>query len=328
MIGTEFIQGQGLGNQLFCYASARSIAEDLGCKFGTAGQQNFANNIHSNHGMYFMDVDLGINIQDVDQYQHYHEKEKRIWIDNSLHDMVHGCYIAGKDTGLDQIADNTLIYGNLQAEEYFKSHFDDLKEWFQVKKEYDSYEYTQDNLCIMNMRGGEYFGAPELYLKKIYWIQAMKHMKQIVPGMQFMIVTEDVKRANQMFPEIPAHHFDMGKDYVTIKNAKYLILSNSSFACFPVFTSTTCKYLIAPKYWARHNVSTGYWASEQNIYSGWNYMDRDGKLYTAEECRQELARYKEGEQFRKLSQNKKDSGIKLICKTLPLKLKNAVRRFM
>ena len=57
-------------------------------------------------------------------------------------------------------------------------------------------------------------------------------------------------------------------------------------------------------------------------------MDRDGKLYTAEECRQELARYKEGEQFRKLSQNKKDSGIKLTCKTLPLKLKNAMRRFM
>jgi hypothetical protein len=30
MVGTEFIKGQGLGNQLFCYVSARCIARDLG----------------------------------------------------------------------------------------------------------------------------------------------------------------------------------------------------------------------------------------------------------------------------------------------------------
>ena len=52
------------------------------------------------------------------------------------------------------------------------------------------------------------------------------------------------------------------------------------------------RYIIAPKYWARHNVSDGYWASEQNIYSDFYYMDRKGKLFTAEECRQELENYK------------------------------------
>ena len=47
MIGTEFLQGQGLGNQLFCYVSARCIAEDLGADFATAGQEQLAVNIHS-----------------------------------------------------------------------------------------------------------------------------------------------------------------------------------------------------------------------------------------------------------------------------------------
>ena len=39
-------------------------------------------------------------------------------------------------------------------------------------------------------------------------------------------------------------------------------------------------------------MSDGYWASEQNIYSLFHYMDRKGKLFTAEECRRELAEYK------------------------------------
>jgi hypothetical protein len=58
MIGTEFIDGQGLGNQLFCYVTARAVAEENGYEFGTAGQECFAVNIHSNRGMYFMDIDL------------------------------------------------------------------------------------------------------------------------------------------------------------------------------------------------------------------------------------------------------------------------------
>ncbi len=70
------------------------------------------------------------------------------------------------------------------------------------------------------------------------------------------------------------------------------MLSNSSFAYFPAFTSTTVKYVLAPKYWARHNVSDGYWASEQNIYEGWHYQDRHGKIYSYEECLAELADYK------------------------------------
>ena len=95
-----------------------------------------------------------------------------------------------------------------------------------------------------------------------------------------------------MLPGIEAHHFDVGKDYVTLKNAHYLLLSNSSFACLPAHTSDTVKFIIAPKYWARHNVSDGYWASEQNIYSLFHYMDRKGRLFTAKECREELEKYK------------------------------------
>ena len=55
MIGTEFIKGQGLGNQLFCYVTARAIAEENGYGIGCAGLDKLAVNIHSDKGMYFMD---------------------------------------------------------------------------------------------------------------------------------------------------------------------------------------------------------------------------------------------------------------------------------
>jgi hypothetical protein len=117
-------------------------------------------------------------------------------------------------------------------------------------------------------------------------------MKKLNPDMEFMIITNDVKEAAKILPGIPAYNFDLAKDYSIIKNARYLLLSNSSFAYFPAFTSTTVQYIIAPKYWARHNVSNGYWASEQNIYEGWHYQDRKGRLFTSQECREELEEYK------------------------------------
>lgn len=294
MIGTEFIDGQGLGNQLFCYVTARAVAEENGYEFGTAGQERFAVNIHSNRGMYFMDVDLGYSISEEEKktFDCYEDMETRLFIGNSRHDMEHGCYIAGADEGIHHVKDNTLIYGNMQDESYFIPYLPQVKQWLKVKPEYDSYEFSRENLCIINMRGGEYTGSPELFIDKKYWQNGIKEMKKIRPDMEFMIVTDDEEAAGKMLPGIPAHHFDIGKDYVTIKNAHYLLLSNSSFACLPAHTSDTLKFAIAPKYWARHNVSDGYWASEQNIYSLFHYMDRKGKLFTADECRSELEEYK------------------------------------
>lgn len=293
MIGTEFIKGQGLGNQLFCYVSARCIAMDLGYEFGTVGQELLAVNIHSRKGMYFMDMELGTPIRDKEKYRIYQEKESRIFRKNSVHDMTHGCYVADADEGIYKIEDDTLIYGNLQAEQYFLSHKREIREWLKVKKEYDSYEYTRDNLCVINVRGGEYADDHALFLRRKYWLDAMRNMRNIRPDMEFKIVTDDEKAAQRMLPGIEVSHGDLAKDYVTLKNARYLILSNSSFAFFPAFTSETVEMVIAPKYWARHNVSDGYWASGQNIYEGFLYQDRDGKLLDAEQCRREWEAYKE-----------------------------------
>ena len=294
MIGTEFIKGFGLGNQLFCYVVARCIAKEKKCEFGTANQQQMGNVFHSQRGMYFMDIDMGgeITPEMKESYSRFDDADDRLYMGNSKHDMANGCYISGADECIHDVSDNTLIYGNMQAESYFEKYLEDIKSWLHVKEEADSHEYTRDNLCVINMRGGEYTNHPELYLDRRYWLGAIANMKKLRSDMEFMVVTEDVESAAKVLPEYEIHHFDMGKDYVTIKNARYLILSNSSFAVLPAMTSDTVQYIIAPKYWARHNVSDGFWSSEQNIYSFMHYQDKKGKLFTADECRQELEEYK------------------------------------
>ncbi len=294
MIGTEFIPGYGLGNQLFFYIVTRCLALEKGVDFGFVNPGQVGNVFHSQKGMYFMDIDMGkeISREKMESFKIYHEQDDRLYLGDSVHDMTHGCYISGADPKLFEVEDNTIIYGNMQDQSYFEKYRDKIREWLHVREEAESYEYTADDLCIINMRGGEYTSCPELFLDRRYWLNAIENMKKINPKMRFMIITEDEEAAKKVLPEYECHHFDMGKDYVTIKNARYLILSNSSFSLMPVMSSTELKYAIAPKYWARHNVSDGFWSSEQNIYSFLTYQDKKGKLFSADECRKELEEYK------------------------------------
>lgn len=311
MIGTLLTKGQGLGNQLFCYVTTRCIALDNGYDFSILGKETMARNIHSDCGLYFMELDYGLESDVKDYALEYQEKDIRLFTPNSKHDaFLYGACVSPTDEYMRHIPDNTLISGIMQSEDYFFHHRDEICKWLKVKEEYDCYEYSRDNLCIIHLRCGDYMDSPELFLSKKYWINGMKHMKTINPQMEFLIITNDVKEANKLLPGIPAINNDLATDYSIIKNAKYLLSSNSSFVYFPVLTSTTLKYVLAPKYWARHNYSDGYWSAEQNIYESFNYMDRHGKVYTADECKKELTRYKAvSGKYKTLGQ--KPNGIKV-----------------
>jgi hypothetical protein len=193
MLGTELSEGQGLGNQLFCYVTTRCIAMDRGYDFCILGGETLANNIHSTCGLYFMDLDLGVKASQDDFEMTYHEKEQRIYKADSVHDLENGIYVSGTDEALMNVADGTLISGNMQSEDYFRAHLLEIKDWLKVKPEYDCRKYSRENLCILHLRCGDYLDSPELYLRKRYWIDGMKAMKKVRPDMEFMIITDDVR---------------------------------------------------------------------------------------------------------------------------------------
>lgn len=288
MITTEFYHGQGLGNQLAVYVAVRALALRNGYSYGFTGLENFGDRRYNDKGLYFMDLDLGESVDVSKITNQYKEKELRLRTNASHHDSTIGCDIRLVDQNLLNIEDNTKIDGILQGEGYFSQYRKELKDWLKVKPEYDCYDFSHDDICVINFR--DYRGNNELYLQRAYWVNAINHMLNINPDMQFLVITESPEAAIEMLPELAdnTYHFDVGKDYSIIKNAKWLILSNSSFAIWPTLTSETVRMVIAPKYWARHNVSNGFWSCSNNIYKDWFYMDRGGKLFSYDECNREL----------------------------------------
>ena len=286
MLATEFLHGQGLGNQLFCYVTTRMLAHRLGYDFGIKGLQSAGDSRVNQKGFYFMDLDYGKEVPDdlerYDEYRHALKTDEWIKTDLRLTDKT-----------LLNIPDNRILYGVMQSEDYFYDRLDLVKEWLKVKEEYDHMDTNGKNMCVMNFRGGDMIGNAGAYVPRSYWDKAIQRMVEYNPKMEFCIVTDDVATAKQMLPEYPAYHRDVAWDYVAVKNARNVISTTSTFSCFPLWTSETLEYCIAPKHWFHHNLSQGWWSLGCSIYSyPTHYMDREGNLFTPDECRVEWEEYK------------------------------------
>jgi hypothetical protein len=289
MIVTEIYHGQGLGNQLWCYVVTRCVALDKGLEFGIMSPEKFK-------ALNFMSVDFGNKVlggsgpeggppQILPEGILHYYKEREIYYEK------YKCDVSDFDQNLYNIADHTKIDGNFQSEKYIQHHKDEIRNWLALTINENIDEFSNENTCIINIRGGEYLNSKDLLLTKKYWRDAIKNMLAINKNMNFKIITDDVKYASKCFPEYPVYHFSIGKDYLIINSAYYLILSNSSFAFFPAWLNEKAKFIIAPKYWARHNISDGFWSCSFNLYSGWNWQDRKGNLFSSEKCYSELQKY-------------------------------------
>ena len=287
MLATEFLHGQGMGNQLFAYVTTRILALRLGYDFGIKGLQSAGDSRVNKKGFYFMNLDYGKEVPDdltrYDEYRHALETDSWLRTDIRL-----------TDKGLLSIPDNHIIYGNFQSEDYFYPEIDMVKEWLKVRIMYEHHDTNGKNICVLNFRGGDMIGNAGAFVPASYWHNAMQHMSEYNPNMEYCIVTDDVQTANRMLPDIPAYHVDVAWDYVAVKNARNVICTTSTFSCFPLWTSENLEMCIAPKYWFHHNLSKGWWSLGCSIYSyPTYYMDRDGKLFTPDECRVEWEQYKE-----------------------------------
>lgn len=322
MIVTEIYKGQGLGNQLWCYVVTRVIAKEKGYKWGIKSPDNFK-------CLDFLNLNFGEKVIGgkgpeggpaeilPDNITNYYS-EKKVTHTKS------GADIRDYDENLMNIPDNTKIDGIMQDERYIIKHKDSIKEWLKVKKEYECLDYASDNICVINFRGGEYVGHTDLFLTQTYWDNAISNIRKINQSIQFIVVTDDTKTAKIFFPKFKIIHNNIAEDYSILNNAHYLILSNSSFAFFPVWLNENAKFIIAPKYWARHNVSDGYWSCGYNIVQGWNYQDRNGILFDYKTCILQLSKYKKNEYKDTTNKNKTSHVVKLLIRRFSIKIKKYV----
>ena len=104
-------------------------------------------------------------------------------------------------------------------------------------------------------------------------------MRQKFPNIKFKIISDDYKYVKSIMPEFELLRGDLYDDFIQINNAKYIILSNSSFAFFPVYLSKEMRYAIAPDTWggAQFTDNDSSWLSPTNYFSKFHFIDSNGK---------------------------------------------------
>lgn len=245
MIIGLFHKGSGVGNQLFRYVMTRVIAEDKGFDFGMIGEFK---------GDSFIQIHKGKDVE-LDYYTQM--PEGRIVVKPSFYDFfMEDC--SDYDWSIRDIKDNTIIDGEFQGELYFQHRLEDIKDWLKVEP-----LDMPDDVCVLAFRGGEYVGLKDLFLPKEYWDLAISKMKAINPNMRFEVHTDDEVTAKQFFPDYKVIH-NVGINWRSMRFAKYVVLSNSSFGILPALLNDNAEKIYAPKNWLRRNVGVQF--LKYNVY--------------------------------------------------------------
>ncbi len=260
MVAGIFHSGSGLGDQLFRYITARTLALDKGFEFGVINPENFK-------GKDFMNLDMGIDCErwKLDDFAYNEWNEKKV-IENRID-------ISSYDPEINFVEDNTIIDGNFEDIKYWGHRLAEIRDWLKVEPLERS-----NNVCVINFRGGEYSSDPNLFLTQEYWQKAIKLIndKYLVPlhennFMKFEVHTDDPILAHQFFPDPDFLIIkDIGFNWRSIRYAKHLILSNSAFGILPALLNENVKEVIAPRYHARRNIKI--WARPACYYPKFIYV--------------------------------------------------------
>ena len=317
MIVSEIYSGSGLGNQLWNLVVPRIIAERQGYKWGVKKSNPFKGSKFMSNFDFGEEVIGGSGPEggpptELPQGIEHYYKER---FDPYPSDM------GGEDAMIfdnylwNELKDNTKVEGCFQKIGYIKDRRDDIIKW--LKTDFNLTEYSADDICIVQFRGGDYLTG-SAWCPPEYYYNAAKVMQQINPNMKFAVITDDPYHAQQFIPwgtivgsavmeekdelqgSIGWYKYPggpIGVDYSILNNAKYAIISASTFSFWPCWTNTKFNTIIAPKYWTDFKTSKGWWRGDDNIVDEWDYIDMQGNRMSGVECRKEYEEYKANNNF-------------------------------
>ncbi|MEJ0001580.1 MAG: alpha-1,2-fucosyltransferase [bacterium] len=315
MICNELYSAQGLGNQLWNYALARIIAKRNGYDFAILKKDRFK-------GKDFIELDFGRDLPGgltspggyifalPRGIRHYY-RERLELAGTTFADMSDD--ISRADPKLLSLPAGTKFDGNCQSTTYLEGYRKDILGWITIKEEYEQYK-PEPNVCLIHLRLGDFMRS-KAFLPLSYYQAAMAHVKSIDPSAVFQCVTDQKERAEKLLPGVPvvgtaaekiedphhaAHHHGgpVGIDFCLLKNAHYLIIPNSSFSWWAAYLNTDKKIVVAPKYWARFNIADGFWSPGDIVTDDFTYLDKDGKIFSADQCRQEKEAFEKANEYK------------------------------
>ena len=319
MIYLEFLNGQGLGNQLWCYAALRSLSQTLGYKYKVINPEAFK-------GKNFLDISYS-NYEFMDpNINHYKEIKYNIFKEKLYYDVDLKMFACDFDKEILNIKKNTLIKGLFQSEKYLFNN--DINNFIKLKEPYKSNLNVVENQCLLNIRGGEYKRFKNLILPKSYWINAIKNMNKIANNLEFSIVTDDYEYASKLLPDLKIIKGDISEDFYRLSKAKYLIVSNSSFTYFPITINNKPEKIIAPSNWSRFGNLQGRWASPANYYKNWSYQNHNGEIISNDIVKKSIKKTKDFYSTFNILTTKERVTRKNLWNYLPKNFKKAIKKIL
>lgn len=320
MIYLEFLDGQGLGNQLWNYASLRSISKKLGLGYKVINPEKFK-------GKSFLDISYSEESSNRNsaKFEKYYESRK-IFNEKLFFDSDLKTFASDFDKEVMNILPNTLIRGLFQSERYFFEN--NINEFFSLNYKTISKINSLNNTCLINIRGGEYKRFKNLILPKNYWLDAMKNMLSFKKNLKFYIITDDYKYASRLFPELEIIKGDVKQDFANLYSAKYLIVSNSSFSYFPISLGRKPDFIIAPANWSRFGNRQNRWLSPANYYKNWNYQDQNGEILKTKITDDNVEKTRQYYLTYNVLTTEKALSKKRFIKFIPKKLKKIIKELL
>lgn len=255
MIIVEFLEGQGLGNQLWNYFSGIGIAIANNMEFRIASLKSFKGNEFLSLKSLECTSSEFMNASEINEQLFYLDKE-----DYYASDVDYRFFHLVKRR-------TYILRGLFQSEAYIES-IENYNDWIEVKT-----ASFIDHKTVLNIRGGEYKRQAKFHLPKSYWDNALKALG----SPDFTIVTDDAKYSQQLYPNAQVVT-GIANSFLSIYNADFVIVSNSTFSYWPIKLGGTPKTILAPYNFARYNVDER-WCSWANVYRGWKYLDKSGVIH-------------------------------------------------
>lgn len=266
----------GLGNQMFQYAIARSLAYINNSEFKMDISYYKTQDLRNYELNCFNIIEKFATEKEVKKTISYKAKPYRLLIKilrlPSKHLANHYKEKMGFnfDPDILKIKNDVYLDGYWQTEKYFKNIREIIREEFTVKSRPNKQnseilnEIQNSNSIAIHIRRGDYVFNPKILeihglCSLEYYKNGLEILKEKVSNPRIFVFSDDSHwvKENMDFGEsaIYVTHNDPDKGYEDLrlmKNCKHFIIANSSFSWWGAWLSTNpSKLVIAPKRWMK-----------------------------------------------------------------------------
>lgn len=280
----------GLGNQMFQYAAAKSIAlkNETDLFIDTSFLEDKSERDNFTYRNYELNLfQLNDLIVDKNQLQIFLKKVKIF--DNLKLNRLNQCFFKNKipfhkiirEDNLTQnsdvfnlISNNTLLEGYWQSEIYFYEHKKIIRELFKFRNSIEDtdlyHEIIKNNSVSVHVRRGDY--ANNEVINSVhglctleYYIQAFQIISSKIPNPVFYIFSDDmdwtknslnILNKNYNIIYIDKHKSNPSEDMRFMSYCNHNIIANSSFSWWGAWLNNNSKKIvISPSVWTKNNSS-------------------------------------------------------------------------